>query len=233
MPAYRYRRKARPAARRKASTTRPRRRRTVAKGRITQWPGRAQKAIRSWPDAIRVKLVYSFVLDVSGTPSVYKIIRGNSLYDPDYSVGGGQPQGFAQWSGLYSKYKVSGSSIRVQPVVANASNLAAASAWTIAPVLNDSPHYAETLSMFPYARNKVQQNVYTGSKGMSSYISTRKICGHSTADSDFEASTSSNPAKEWYWNFAFTAVDGATNLDFFAVVTVTYYATMFNRLTPV
>lgn len=212
------------------------RRRTTRKntaGRITQWPARRQRPIRSWPDSIRVKLCYSVVLSLGGNISIYNIFRGNSIYDPEYAAGGGTPQGYTQWAALYSKYKVNGSSIRVQPVVANATNLAAACSWSVAPVLSAASHYAETLSMFPYAKSRIQQNVYTGARGVSSYMSTRKICGQSTSDSDFESATGTNPSKEWYWNLAFTAIDGATSLDFYALVTLTYYATFSNRLTPV
>lgn len=233
MPAYRYRRKTRPVYRRKASAARPRRGRQAAKGRITTWPSRVQRPIKSWPDSVRVKLQYSFIQSVTGGISVYKILRGNSLYDPDHATGGGQPQGFAQWSSLYSRYKVHGSAIRVQPIVANSTNLAGACSWAIAPVLDTGSHYAETLSMFPYSRTKIQHNVYTGSKGMSSYMTTRKICGQRTSDADFESSTSTNPAHEWYWQVAFTAADGSTSLDFMAHISITYYATMFSRLTPV
>lgn len=37
--------------------------------------------------------------------------RANSLFDPDYGVGGGQPMGFDQWTALYDQYVVTGSKI--------------------------------------------------------------------------------------------------------------------------
>lgn len=37
----------------------------------------------------------------------------NSIFDPQYAVGGGQPRGFDQWSALYANYRVHGVKITV------------------------------------------------------------------------------------------------------------------------
>lgn len=40
------------------------------------------------------------------------VFRINSLYDPEYAVGGHQPLGFDQWSVFYNKYLVLGAKVR-------------------------------------------------------------------------------------------------------------------------
>lgn len=47
---------------------------------------------------------------VSGAP-VYLNWRANSIYDPDYRLGGGQPMAHDQWGDLFDRYKVIGAKI--------------------------------------------------------------------------------------------------------------------------
>lgn len=47
---------------------------------------------------------------VGGAP-VYLNWRANSIYDPDFRLGGGQPMGHDQWGDLFDRYKVIGAKI--------------------------------------------------------------------------------------------------------------------------
>lgn len=63
------------------------------------------------PDKLTTNLVYtdSFVLDPSaGTITPSKRFRWNSLFDPDYETGGGQPTYFDQIAQIYQRYIVNG-----------------------------------------------------------------------------------------------------------------------------
>jgi hypothetical protein len=67
-----------------------------------------------FPDRLTTNLVYgeSFVLDPSsGTPAPFTVWRTNSLFDPQYALGGGQPAYFDQLKLIYNRYKVNGSKI--------------------------------------------------------------------------------------------------------------------------
>lgn len=64
-----------------------------------------------FPDSFKTTVVYSdsIILTPSGgTPAPSKGYRLTSLYDPDVSLGGGQPYWFDQLMGIYGRFKVLG-----------------------------------------------------------------------------------------------------------------------------
>lgn len=66
-----------------------------------------------FPDRLKTKLQYQDVVQLAasaGSPAVWQF-RMNSLFDPDYSGTGHQPQWYDQLSAVYSNYKVLGSKI--------------------------------------------------------------------------------------------------------------------------
>jgi len=60
-----------------------------------------------WPDVMPVKLVYNDVraITAAGNEGEY-VYRMNSVFDPDFAAGGGQPEGFDQLAVLYGRYRV-------------------------------------------------------------------------------------------------------------------------------
>lgn len=79
-------------------------------------PGRISGLSRSdfgFPDRLQTKLHYCDVVLLSasaGSPGLYQF-RMNSLFDPDYSNVGHQPQWYDQLSAVYNYYTVTGSKI--------------------------------------------------------------------------------------------------------------------------
>lgn len=66
------------------------------------------------PDKLTTNLVYSdsFVLDpTAASPFQSKRFRWNSVFDPDYEVGGGQPTYFDPLSAMYERYLVNGAKL--------------------------------------------------------------------------------------------------------------------------
>jgi len=66
-----------------------------------------------FPDRMKTKLQYQDVVQLSasaGSPAIWQF-RMNSLYDPDLTGTGHQPQWFDQLSAVYNNYKVLGSKI--------------------------------------------------------------------------------------------------------------------------
>lgn len=61
----------------------------------------------------RVKLRYAFVVTMVNATNGFGVwnLRGNSVYDPEYTTGGTQPRYFDQFGTIYDKYFVHGSSI--------------------------------------------------------------------------------------------------------------------------
>jgi len=81
-------------------------------------PGRITGLSRTdfgFPDTLRTKLQYCDVVQLTasaGTPGLWQF-RMNSLFDPDYTGTGHQPQWFDQLSAVYSYYRVLNSKITV------------------------------------------------------------------------------------------------------------------------
>jgi len=90
-------------------------------------PGRITGLSRSdygFPDRLRTKLHYCDVINLAssaGTPGLWQF-RMNSLFDPDYSGLGHQPQWYDQLSAVYSFYRVLGSKITVTFIPGNVSD---------------------------------------------------------------------------------------------------------------
>ena len=69
---------------------------------------------KGFPDRLTTNVVYSdsFILDPSAvTPTPYKTYRLTSGFDPDNSLGGGQPTYWDQLATVYSRYRVNGAKI--------------------------------------------------------------------------------------------------------------------------
>lgn len=68
-------------------------------------------------DSIRVKLKYFEVISLSSLvvgASQSQVYRLNSVFDPNFTGTGHQPNGFDQWAAIYGKYRVHGGTWRVE-----------------------------------------------------------------------------------------------------------------------
>lgn len=200
---------------------------TNRKGAITQWPPRG-KAVTIMPDSIRLKLKYGAIYTLSAINS-YLFFRGNSVYDPEEAAGGGQPEGFDQWATLYKSYKVSSSGIRVNMIPGNSSNLAASTIVAVRPALDTSNHIAESSAAQPYGRSRILQNVYAKMKPITNFMTSRKIFGTQTDDTDYGALVSADPTNQWYWACTFQAADGSTSQTSMVYIELTYWVTFSQR----
>lgn len=69
------------------------------------------------PDVDCIKMVYSDFRSVTSVVNQGEYVyRLNSVFDPDFTGVGGQPDGFDQWKTLYNQYRVVASDIEVQAV---------------------------------------------------------------------------------------------------------------------
>lgn len=92
-------------------------RRRRRKNRYTAKRYRGVSAI-STPLPDRLKTTLKYVENVTLNPGLGGIMdtniwRANSLYDPNYTGVGHQPRGFDQFMGLYTRYEVLGSMIKI------------------------------------------------------------------------------------------------------------------------
>lgn len=69
---------------------------------------------RGFPDRLRTNLVYGDVLTLTSTAGSRAVntFRLNSLFDPDYTQTGHQPQWYDQYTAIYGQYRVLGAKIK-------------------------------------------------------------------------------------------------------------------------
>lgn len=78
---------------------------------------RRKLPITGFPRSMLAKLRYSSAIELtveSNQLTAFRRFRANDIYDPDWSVGGGQPMGRDEYAGIYRKYMVVGSKITVK-----------------------------------------------------------------------------------------------------------------------
>lgn len=184
------------------------------------------------PDSVLVKLRYPQIITHNGSITDFTAFRGNGAFDPDATGSGQQPGGYDQWAGLYGNYRVLASQIEIS--IVNEGTVA--TTVTVFPTLsNVTPSTYQNATVVPYKR----QIVMSGQSGMGvaflkSYMTTSKIVGLSSmainAEDDFQATTASLPANQWYWGVFSTTLDGSTNGNIIFTVNVTYYMRFEDRI---
>lgn len=228
-------RRRRAPLRKKGAGVRRKNRKSIYKsGRASQVIIRQPSAV---PDRLFVKLRYREELSwtqISGLTGV-NVYRGNSLFDPDLTGTGGQPYFFDQWAALYDRYRVIGSSIKVNNMLNNANvynGLVTVVPLNTSSVLPTSEEYEES----PYARTTMLKATNAGGWGkVSHYMSTAKIRGirkQAVMDEDSYASlTSTNPGTTWFWHVV-NRVPGQSTQSNIQDITLTYYVIFEQRTSP-
>jgi len=150
--------------------------------------------------------------------------RANSIFDPNYSVGGHQPMGHDEWQAAYQHYRVVGSTI--------SANVAPSSA-----VVDPMVFYVELSSTSAVsidastaiergrAAYKIMANDGdTPAKPLINSYDAVKFFGSQAAGGDAnKAQFGANPAEDVYFNVAVDPMStGSTIRDFFVLVNIKY-----------
>jgi len=195
---------------------------------------------RGWitPDEMRVCLPFTTnvsLVSTAGVPGNY-LFRGNGPFDPDLTGSGAQPEGYDQWSGLYSACRVLGSRITVIP-----QNLSASLSWeefVVAPLTGTTAVNLTTgggidnIKSQKYAKDSViQTNTFT--KIISS-CSTAQIYGKPESaiedDTDFSFPITAVPVNQWIWQLSQVAVDRTNTETLTLIVKIEYDCVFFSRV---
>ena len=213
---------------RKYSKRKPRRRRRYRKNQVSNIiTVRGPKVI---PDRYRCKMTHIFTTTATAG-STDTIIRANSVYDPEFAAGGGQPTGFDELAALYSRYLVNAAKVKVTLV-----NYSATAAKLVVSPSPDSSSFSSILAAAtqPYAK----QVIVGGSSGasmrsVSLYMTTkaaRGLNGNSPiADDELEATTTANPTKQWFFHVVHGHLDGTSASNQEIQCEITYYVDFFKR----
>lgn len=161
--------------------------------------------------------------------STQVLFRGNSIFDPEQALGGGQPMGFDQLAVLYNKYRIHASSITISVVNRFTSNIP----YTLTLAPSDTTAVAGRLALmeFPYAKWKLIPTLTSQPVTLSSKILTKALLGYSTIVNEEQVASvvTDNPAEQWFWHVDITASDGLTAPNVDMVVSLNYQVEFYDR----
>lgn len=154
-------------------------------------------------------------------------IRMNSLYDPQYTVGGLQPRGYDEMMAIYGQYRVLGLKIKLY-----GQTLTSGSA-IIGYAINSSAIAPGDVNSYLEARNKKFRFCTTDRPVViSTYTSMSKAFGISPKivriDDDYQAGLGANPARTQYLHLFWQNNDETTSNGFNIRCCLEFYA-MFSH----
>lgn len=188
------------------------------------------------PDVMRVQLPYVLSTSWAGGGSIQiqdRVYRANSIFDPDFAVGGGQPLGHDQWSAFYTQYRVYAIKVEVEAM----SDAAIVGGIGIV-TLNTSSGIVDRDQIREQQKSKellLGTDTATAGK-LSHYMTTAQQFGMPNDvvqyDDNLRSSFGSDPSKEYYVHvYGFGIGTGSTNFDVSGRIKLTYYVDLFNKST--
>ncbi len=193
-----------------------------------------------FPDRARVRLKYAtnVTMTPSGLTAVDQVFSGNGCFDPDITSTGSQPANFDDWSAVYSRYRVWGSTITWN-VANSASGALDLTSLVVGPrhtatalTTRTQQEYFQAQPYTRYQKTIVYQNGQATQSGTMS-MSTPKFLGLSRSEfegnDDITTLVSANPAHQWYWHLCLTADDQSSATAHYVNFTVTYDVEFWDR----
>ncbi len=191
-----------------------------------------------FPDRMRCTLTYSslYISLIANSASVSRYqFSMNSLFDPDFTGTGGQPEYFDQLSALYNRYRVYGSAIKVVFLPFNSSG-AQVNVPTNAVLLPS----AQTLASFNVddvaGMARAQNRIITGNMDQSNVTmvsshSISEILGVKDVEGAdrLQALISASPSEQALWSILARTADGTTATSLGISVRITYDCEFFDR----
>lgn len=190
------------------------------------------------PDRVSIKHVYETELVLTGVSLAIPdnhLFSGNNLADPDVSGTGFQPYFFDQLANLYTRYRVSGSSIRITGFANTASggnSLNVMEVYVVPQATSVVSTDINQVRTLPYCRGGLT-NAF-GRIRLKQYMTPNKINGIKKGvvqfDEDWSALASAGgPSKVWYWGVYARAL--LTGQVLYLRVRLTYYTQWSDRVT--
>lgn len=209
--------------------------------RYAQKSGMLLNAVTPVKKSYSCKFVYGdlITLNSANLSTIYgteKAYRLNSLFDPDFSVGGHQPYGFDQMAAMYNKYIVHGVKVEVWGV--NPTNPGVTLGVQIQTPSDTNTLQGRGPSHVREMPNVVQKFINTtGSQvvAVSEYIPMYRALGVSPQQarsdlSNYAATVVADPAIVPYLKLAINNINGIGVTGLNVEVRLTYYATLYDRV---
>jgi hypothetical protein len=184
------------------------------------------------PNEFAVSLYYAQVNDYTSGLSQSQIFRGNDLYDPDFSGAGSQPLGFDEYMALYQNFRVVRSHCEMS-VCSNAGGIGILA--SLVPLLTTTAYGSQAGAIAnPFAKYELVGNATGMNKCKISHtFDTHAIYGlkKNVVDYDdgFWGTSSSSPAKQWFWRIELGTANGTQSCNSDLVVRIRYDVIFFNR----
>lgn len=222
------------AKRKRRNSTKRRGTKRFRKGSRSITSVRMGKAL--FPNEVFVRLKYHDGFNLSAAAgSSFHAIRGNGMFDPDFSLGGHQPRGFDQYADIYQNYMVYAS--KVSYVVANNQSTTAKGlvlyqtsttpATLPRPWINtELPYHMGPKHLLSPTNQGYHDVKFKG------YMTTKRIYGDKDLEeTDYGANVLATPQKEWFhvltWANYLASFPATYDLEI--QLKVTYFAKFFNR----
>lgn len=163
------------------------------------------------PAKLNIKLRYSDHYTHTHTSGAMQnwTIRGNSVFDPDYTYTGHQPSSFDELAAFYMFYRVKSSKIKV--MVSSLTSDVPIMAIVVPARELTSPSYWYYAAENTRAVVKYVATTAIPVTELVSYASTSMMYeGQNPTDQDFGAEVSTNPTKVWFWRIFSNSANGAS-----------------------
>lgn len=190
-----------------------------------------------FPDRMRCVLTFSnsYLLLVNNSAAAARQQYAmNSLYDPDFTGSGQQPEYYDQLSLLYNRYRVYGSSIKLTFININGSTQTATPVNVVlVPSAQSLASYGiEDAAGLPRAQNRVscvnmdyKNQTMVASHSVSEILGVKDVEG---ADR-LQALINASPAEECLWSIVARSADNTTAAFLAISVRITYDCEFFDR----
>lgn len=186
------------------------------------------------PQSKTVKLRYTHMLSLnSGTGTeARQVYRANSVYDPDSTGIGSQPNYFDVWAGLYNHYVVKGSKINVR--VCGTSSTAGGRASYAAINLNDDTTLTVTREALLEQKDTnwriAKEPLAGGSTTVTKSFSAKKFFGIKDIldnKSTMGATVAANPTEQAFYHVVLGSIDSTDDASQYDVVVTIDYIVQF------
>jgi len=180
------------------------------------------------PDTRIIKLKYSDTYPLASTAApALKILRGNSIFDPDQSGVGHQPLGHDEINSFYLRYYV----FKTEIIAKFSPNAAAPIKCVLVPT-DQSSSFANISHAAEQARAQTGLVGYNGNTvTLKGIWNTSAIRGQHPNDlDDLQAQFGANPVLQWFIHLYTQDADLATNVTSYVDVTLVYHVKVMRRV---
>lgn len=188
-------------------------------------------------DTQKVKLKYSISISFTSTSFQNKVFRMNSLFDPEFIIGGHQPMGYDQWTPMYNRYLVTGMAYDISYVnnivgggASNSTNIYA----QFLPNATSPEVLEQSLRERPFVKRGILAPL-GHSRRMKGYAAVKTILGLKhidQRDTQYAGTvTTDPPITAGFYVYSSSSPAGVAH-NCTAKIDLTYYAIFFDRKTP-